>query len=106
MVLALTIKHIVIICFGSKEIDLVVWQEICFVICVKINNMTNEPKKDLKESAENKAAIVQPDPETLKTTDPQEHMEGPISSLMKKASEGFDKNTTKEEADETKEKGM
>ena len=40
----------------------------------------------------------QPDPETLNTTDPQEHMKGPISSIMqkgKKAAEHND-NTPKE----------
>ncbi len=68
--------------------------------------MINEPKNNQNESAENKEAIVQPDPETLKTTDPQEHMEGPISSLMQKASEGLNPDTTKKEADEEKEKGM
>ena len=68
--------------------------------------MTNETKKNQYESVENKDAIVQPDPETLKTTDPQDHMEGPISSLMQKASEGLDPNTTREQADEEKNKGM
>ncbi|MET0244847.1 MAG: hypothetical protein ABW174_15320 [Flavitalea sp.] len=29
-----------------------------------------------------KAPIGKPDQETLHTTDPQEHMEGPLSSLM------------------------
>ena len=40
----------------------------------------------------------QPDPETLNTTDPQEHMKGPISSIMqkgKKAAE-YNDNTPKE----------
>lgn len=69
--------------------------------------MTNDPKRNQFEEGENKEAIVQPDPETLNTTDPQEHMEGPISSLMQKASVGLDPNKTREEADEEKkEKGM
>ncbi len=68
--------------------------------------MTNEPKKDQKETEDNKDAIVKPDPETLKTTDPQEHMEGPISSLMHKTGHGFDTSKSKEDADEEKEKDM
>jgi len=38
----------------------------------------------------------QPDKETLGTTDPQEHMKGPISSLMQKAKDGADKNDNTE----------
>jgi len=68
--------------------------------------MANEKKESSKETADNKNAAVKPDPETLKTTDPQEHMEGPISSLMHKAGAGFDSDKTKEEADEEKEKDM
>lgn len=34
----------------------------------------------------------QPDPETLGTTDPEEHMEGPISSLVQKVKKGVEKN--------------
>lgn len=42
----------------------------------------------------------QPDPETLGTTDPQEHMKGPISSMMQNAKKGADHNdnTEKEKA--------
>ena len=68
--------------------------------------MAEEKKEKSKETAENKDNAVKPDPETLKTTDPQEHMEGPISSLMKKAGGTFDTNKSKEEADEEKEKNM
>ncbi len=38
----------------------------------------------------------QPDPETLGTTDPEEHMEGPISSLVQKVKKGVEKNGTKD----------
>ena len=31
---------------------------------------------------DNKKPVAKPDEETLHTTDPQEHMKGPISSLM------------------------
>jgi len=47
-----------------------------------------------------------PEPETLHTTDPQEHMEGPISSLMHNTGDSFDSKKSKEEADEKKEKDM
>lgn len=46
-----------------------------------------------KEAAkkDNKDAIVQPDPETLHTTDPQEHMKGPISSIVQEVKEEAEK---------------
>ena len=43
----------------------------------------------------------QPDPETLHTTDPQEHMKGPISSLMQKT-----KDAVQDHGGETPEKGQ
>ena len=47
-----------------------------------------------------------PDPETLHTTDPQEHMKGPVSSTMKKLEETAEKNNRegKEEATKRKDK--
>lgn len=42
--------------------------------------------KHPKKEKDDKDAI-KPDPETLHTTDPQEHMEGPISSLVQSAKE-------------------
>ncbi len=58
--------------------------------------MANEKSEDNKDGA------LKADSETLHTTDPQEHMEGPISSLMKKAEEGFekeDKGTAEKESE-------
>lgn len=66
--------------------------------------MTNDKKENEPGKDDHKDASIQPEPETLNTTDPQEHMEGPISSLLKKAGHGFDTKQTKEEADEEKEK--
>lgn len=40
-----------------------------------------------------------PDPETLHTTDPQENMDGPVSSTLKSTGGAFDTDETKEEAD-------
>ncbi len=42
---------------------------------------------------------IKSDPETLNTTDPQEHMEGPLSSLMRKVGDSFESEETKEEVE-------
>lgn len=55
-------------------------------------------KEDKKKKDDN--PISQPDPETLHKTDPQENMEGPVSSLMqtiKEEAEENDKEKPKEE---------
>jgi hypothetical protein len=61
--------------------------------------MSNE-KKD--QSTEKDDTTIKPDPETLHTTDPQEEMQGPISSMMQGAKDAFNSDETKEEADERK----
>jgi hypothetical protein len=50
----------------------------------------NEHKDKTKK--ERKQPLGQPDPETLHTTDPQEHMKGPISSPMQKIKEEAEEN--------------
>ena len=57
-----------------------------------------EPKKEKKQP------LGQPDPETLHTTDPQEHMEGPVSSIVQKVKEGVEENDA-EDRKETEEGG-
>lgn len=47
-----------------------------------------------------------PDPETTHTTDPQEHMEGPVSSLMHNAGKSFDTDESAKEADEERDSKM
>ena len=49
-----------------------------------------------------------PDPETLHTSDPQEHMKGPVSSFMQNIKEEANKNdnVSKEEADKKREENM
>ncbi|HEY0679835.1 MAG TPA: hypothetical protein VGD17_16240 [Chitinophagaceae bacterium] len=49
--------------------------------------------------------MSKPDPETLHTTDPQEHMKGPISSVMHNIQENAEENDTtkKVKKDESKE---
>jgi hypothetical protein len=63
---------------------------------------------DKKTDKDNKDAPVKPNPETLHTTDPQEHMKGPVSSGMQNIKEEAEKNNaeSKEEADKKKEEGI
>ena len=64
--------------------------------------MSNPEEK--KEQNEPKKSGLKPDPETLHTTDPQEHMKGPFSSTMKGIEKEAEKGdtTSKEEADRKK----
>jgi hypothetical protein len=52
-----------------------------------------------EQDRNNEQASLKPDQETLHTTDPQENMKGPVSSLMHETGEGFDTSETKREAD-------
>ena len=69
--------------------------------------MANTPKNK-KEEKDTKHQGLKPDPETLHTTDPQEHMKGPVSSTMQGIKEEAKKNdkVSKEEADREREKNM
>ena len=71
----------------------------------KLSTMLNE-KKAGDSTKDNKDASLKPDPETLHKTDPQENMEGPLSSLMHKSGEGFDTSETKKEAEDEKDEKM
>jgi hypothetical protein len=64
--------------------------------------------KNKKEEKDRSHPISKPDPETLHTTDPQEHMKGPVSSTMQNIKEEAKKNdkVSKEEADREREKNM
>ena len=48
--------------------------------------------KDKKENKDKKNTGLAPDPETLHTTDPQEHMKGPLSSSMQNIKDEANKN--------------
>jgi hypothetical protein len=63
-------------------------------------------KKNNDGSTENDKSINKPDQETLHKTDPQDNMEGPISSMMQNIKDGAKDNNkeTKEEADDKKDK--
>lgn len=62
--------------------------------------MTNTVKNK-KEEKDRSQPVSKPDPETLHTSDPQEHMKGPVSSVMQNIKEEAKKNdkVSKEEAD-------
>ena len=50
--------------------------------------------EDLEKEADkeiNENSPLKPDPETLHTTDPQEHMEGPVSSLVQEVKKEAEK---------------
>jgi hypothetical protein len=62
------------------------------------NSKIKDEKIKGKEKDEN--PVSQPDPETLGKTDPQEHMKGPVSSLVKKVEEKMEKNDEKDKKEE------
>ena len=62
--------------------------------------------RDERKDQSNKDASLKPDPETLHKTDPQENMEGPVSSLMHKTGKGFETEETNKEADKEKDERM
>ena len=68
--------------------------------------MDNKPNKEESQELENKESVVQPEPETLHTTDPPKEMEGPVSSVMQKIKGAFDPNISKEEADKERNESM
>ena len=66
--------------------------------------MDNQSIKE--KDQENKESAVQPEPDTLHTTDPQKKMEGPVSSVMQKIKEAFNPNISKEEADKERNESL
>ncbi|MBK7290871.1 MAG: hypothetical protein IPI78_12010 [Chitinophagaceae bacterium] len=67
-------------------------------------NQNDKKKKNEEVQADNG---LKPDPKTLHKTDPQENMEGPISSVVQNVKENVEEDdTTKEEADKKKEENM
>ena len=66
--------------------------------------MNHNEKEREKSSSENSS--LRPDPETLHTTDPQEKMEGPVSSSVKDLGSAFDTDETPDEAEEKRESRM
>lgn len=71
--------------------------------------MDKDKKKDqgkVRQHPPNKgnADARPPDPETLGTTDPEEHMKGPVSSVMQKIRKEAEKNNDKAEPPAEEEK--
>ncbi len=66
------------------------------------------PISNKKKDNKNETKGLEPDPKTLHKTDPQENMEGPISSIVQGVKEEIEENDaeSKEEADKKKKKGM
>jgi len=65
--------------------------------------MTNK-KDDKKRRKGKNDSSLKPDPETLHTTDPQENMEGPVSSIIQNIKESAEDHESKESADKRKDK--
>jgi hypothetical protein len=59
-------------------------------------------KDDKKRDKEKKDGPLKPDPETLHTTDPQEKMEGPVSSIVQNIKETAEDDDSKEKKDKKK----
>ena len=70
--------------------------------------MSNVSKKNKKDEKDKSKPASKPDPETLHTTDPQEHMKGPVSSVMQNIKEEANKNdkVSKEEADRKRDENL
>ena len=66
---------------------------------VKSIAMTDKEKETRKSEKENAESPIQPDPETL-GPNPQEKMEGPISSIVKNIAEEGDKADPEEDIEE------
>ncbi|MEE6185979.1 hypothetical protein PIECOFPK_01076 [Mycovorax composti] len=58
------------------------------------NHNNDKKKKDDKD-----ITPIKPDPETLDTTDPQNAMKGPVSTLGRRGGKIMESNISKEEAD-------
>ena len=63
-----------------------------------------DKNKEADTKKENEA--LEPDRKTLHSTDPQENMQGPVSSPLRTTGEAFDSSETKEHADERREESM
>ena len=64
----------------------------------------NKNDRNHQESMDKGSDGLKPDPKTLHTTDPQEHMEGPVSSMMQGMKEGWENASDDESAGQRKEK--
>jgi len=58
--------------------------------------MADEKKENAQPERVNQDTAIKSDPGTTNTTDPQEHMEGPLSSLMHKIEDKAKENEAKD----------
>jgi len=66
-----------------------------------------DKQTDEKKGKHKTKPALKPDDKTLHTTDPQENMEGPVSSVMQNIKDKTEENDeSKEEADRKKDKNM
>lgn len=65
-------------------------------------NASASPDDDKKKAEEKQNKGLKPDPETLHTTDPQEHMKGPISSTMQNIKENAEEGDAESKAEAEK----
>lgn len=70
--------------------------------------MIQHDKKGNLPEKEDDEPMIKPDPETLHTTDPQDHMEGPVSSLVNKTRQTMEKEQEpdEEEAEDEEKDGQ
>lgn len=68
----------------------------------------DEKKKKTDERVDEKKPAIKPDPETVNTTDPQENMKGPVSSLVQGVKEKVEEGNkeSKEEATKKRDEHM
>jgi hypothetical protein len=62
-------------------------------------SLKHSENEQSRKQTEKETGIRQPDPETLHTTDPQEHMKGPISSFMQGVKNKAEKNNEQDRND-------
>lgn len=60
------------------------------------------PSNDKKDPKKKTPDALKPDPETLHKTDPQDNMEGPVSSIVQNIKHGAEENEEKDKEDEAK----
>ena len=66
--------------------------------------MSNQEKSNKPNNKGNEGAR-KPDPETLNTTDPQEHMRGPVSSFMQGVKHEVEENDKEDREEVEKDAG-
>ena len=74
-------------------------------LCIKTIIM-EQSNKSHSNNKDEQTSNVKPDEETLHTTDPQEKMEGPVSSIANRINDGMKGDVSQEEADQKKEDHM